>query len=186
MEPGRVLASAPASDPCRRRVSSVVMEPEDGPPDTEVDPTEPVDHLLRDEPGLIFARSSPEAKLRITDALRGDGEVVAMTRDGVNDAPALHRADIRVAIGRTGTDVAREAATMILVDDNFASIVVAVEEGRRVDANIKKFMFCIFVPCCRSSPWISAPRRCLHSRSGASERSRDSCANHPEREPRTS
>ena len=104
-----------------------------------------LDALLRSHRELIFARSSPEAKLRIADALRYQGEIVAMTGDGVNDAPALRRSDIGVAMGRSGTDVAREAATMILTDDNFASIVTAVEEGRRVYANIRKFIFYIFV-----------------------------------------
>jgi magnesium-transporting ATPase (P-type) len=103
-----------------------------------------LDRLLHEEQELIFARSSPEAKLRIADALRAHGEVVAMTGDGVNDAPALRRADIGVAMGRSGTDVAREAATMILTDDDFASIVTAIEEGRRVYANVRKFIFYIF------------------------------------------
>jgi calcium-translocating P-type ATPase len=103
-----------------------------------------LDRLLAGRRELVFARSSPETKLRIADALRAQGEVVAMTGDGVNDAPALRRADIGVAMGVSGTEVAREAATMVLTDDNFASIVAAVEGGRRVYANIRKFVFYIF------------------------------------------
>lgn len=100
--------------------------------------------LVRAEEDVIFARASPEAKLHIAEALREQGHVVAMTGDGVNDAPALHRADIGVAMGRSGTDVAREAATMILTDDNFASIVEAVRDGRRIYDNVRKFIIYIF------------------------------------------
>jgi magnesium-transporting ATPase (P-type) len=90
-----------------------------------------LDDLLGSRQEVVFARSSPEAKLRIADALRAKGEVVAMTGDGVNGAPALRRTDIGVAMGRSGTGVAREAATMVLTDDNFATITAAVETGRR-------------------------------------------------------
>ena len=103
-----------------------------------------LDELLARGEEIIFARSSPEAKLRIADALRDQGHVVAMTGDGVNDAPALRRADIGVAMGMSGTDVAREAATMVLTDDNFATIVTAVQAGRRVYDNVRKFILYIF------------------------------------------
>lgn len=95
---------------------------------------------LLDHDGVVIARVSPEDKLRIARALRSRGHVVAMTGDGVNDAPALHESDIGVAMGRSGTDVARAAADLVLLDDSFAGIVAGIEQGRATFVNIRRFL----------------------------------------------
>jgi magnesium-transporting ATPase (P-type) len=106
----------------------------------EIAATSDRDLIERVERIAVFARVSPEDKLRLVEALQARGHVVAMTGDGVNDAPALHRANIGVAMALGGTEVAREASDMVLTDDNFASIEAAVEEGRGVFDNLQKFI----------------------------------------------
>jgi calcium-translocating P-type ATPase len=103
-----------------------------------------LDQLLSGPEEIVFSRAAPETKLRIADALHHEGEIVAMTGDGVNDAPALRHADIGVAMGLGGTEVAREAATVVLTDDNFATVIAGIEEGRRVFDNVQKFVLYIF------------------------------------------
>jgi len=128
-------AAAIARQVCILRASGRVLE------GTELDAL--TDDALREgiEGIDVFARVSPQHKVRIVDALKAEGHIVAMTGDGVNDAAALKRADIGIAMGITGTDVAKDAADMVLVDDNYASIVAAIEQGRMIYDNIRKTVF---------------------------------------------
>ena len=129
-----VTAAAIADEVGLRRPGAPVLSGDDLPENDRVLAA------LLDHDGLVVARVSPEDKLRIARALRSRGHVVAMTGDGVNDAPALHEADIGVAMGLSGTDVAREAADLVLLDDAFASIVAGVEQGRATFVNMRRFL----------------------------------------------
>jgi Ca2+-transporting ATPase len=121
----------------------LIQESDDGKVLTGADLNEMSDEELQEDVRhtSVFARVSPEHKVRLVKALRANGNVVAMTGDGVNDAPALKQADIGVAMGITGTDVAKETADMVLTDDNYSSIVSAVEQGRVIYSNIRKFVY---------------------------------------------
>jgi Ca2+-transporting ATPase len=110
--------------------------------DLETMPAEALREAVRES--NIFARVAPEHKLRLVEALKQNGEIVAMTGDGVNDAPALKRSDVGVAMGERGSDVSREVADLVLMDDNFSTIVAAVEEGRNIYENIQKFIRFLF------------------------------------------
>ena len=110
--------------------------------DLETLSPEELRHAVRE--ANVFARVAPEDKLRLVEALKAGGEVVAVTGDGVNDAPALKRADVGVAMGRRGSDVSREVADLVLLDDNFSTIVAAIEEGRNIYENIQKFIRFLF------------------------------------------
>jgi magnesium-transporting ATPase (P-type) len=127
-------ATAIANEVGLRKPTDLVVEGHDLPADDQLL------GALVDRDGVVIARVSPEDKLRIARCLRLRGNVVAMTGDGVNDGPALHEANIGIAMGKSGTDVAREAADLVLLDDHFATIVAAVEQGRATFVNIRRFL----------------------------------------------
>jgi magnesium-transporting ATPase (P-type) len=127
-------AASIATEVGLRRSDDLVVTGDELPADAEVL------GALVDRDGIVVARVSPEDKLRIAQALRARGHVVAMTGDGVNDGPALHEADIGIAMGASGTDVARDSADLVLLDDHFATIVAGVEQGRATYVNVRRFL----------------------------------------------
>src|SRR5690606_37140834 len=118
------------------RQLGIATEPKEAVSGVELDALPAADLEQNAAKNSVFARVNPEHKVNIVNALKSGGNIVAMTGDGVNDAPSLNAADIRVAMGITGTDVAKNAADMILADDNFTTIVKAVEQGRNIYNNI--------------------------------------------------
>lgn len=135
-----ITGDHPATAAAIARQIGLIGSPECVVEGTDLPEDEQMLGALLDRDGLVVSRVSPEQKLRVAKALQSRGHVVAMTGDGVNDGPALREADIGVAMGRSGTDVAREASDLVLLDDHFGTIVAAIEQGRATYANIHRFL----------------------------------------------